>query len=362
MIKSIKLQNFRQFEKLELDLDSMLTIILAKNTKGKSTILEAIHFVTNQNSPFTSDHNHLFRKEQEKENSYFRIDLGVQQDKETETYGIYQDNRKRSFSRNGSKTTKRKFTENLASNIFSPEQIEILMISPQQRRDFLDHLLSRYDLDFPEDLKRLRRALKQRNSYLKKLSKIFYETSEVRANDQQLLYWTKVFAEGCIKISKTRKDFIQKLTTSEMRIEYEPSMAFNELEEMAVDEDLIKLANEKILSSVKRDIATGYTHIGPHRDDWSIQTDKDIRIQGSRGEKRMAIGRLIFIFQDLLSDKVGFRPTLLLDDISSELDKENTGKILNESVLKGNQVIITTISLEGFPKNFLKDAKIIELE
>lgn len=362
MIKSIKLQNFRRFKNFSLDLDPKLTVILGKNTRGKSTILEAIHFITNQSSPFTSDLGHLFRQNQEETNTYFRVDLEIEEKGEIKSYGLYQENSKRSFSRNGSKTTKRKFSEGLASNIFNPEQIEILMISPQQRRDFLDHLLSRYNLDYPDELKRFRRVLKQRNSYLKKLSKIFYETSEVRVNDQQLLYWTKVFGESAIKISRLRKEFIQMLSTRDMKIKYEPSLIFSELEEMAIDAEIRELSVERIMKSAKKDIATGYTNIGPHRDDWSIETDKDVRNIGSRGEKRMAVGRLVFRFQDLLSEEIGFRPVLLLDDISSELDEDNTGKVLTESILQGNQVVITTISLKGFPKQFLKEAKIIELE
>ncbi len=65
---------------------------------------------------------------------------------------------------------------------------------------------------------------------------------------------------------------------------------------------------EKIEATKKRDIATGYTNIGPHRDDWNLINGKDIKKFGSRGEKRLSIGQLLFSKQELVAKKLGFYP------------------------------------------------------
>ena len=67
---------------------------------------------------------------------------------------------------------KKFFIEN-AATIFNPEKIEILMISPSKRREFLDEILSTLDYEYVEILKNFRKVLTQRNAYLKKLSKLF---------------------------------------------------------------------------------------------------------------------------------------------------------------------------------------------
>lgn len=114
--------------------------------------------------------------------------------------------------------------------------------------------------------------------------------------------------------------------------------------------------------SKKRDIATGYTNIGPHRDDWDIFNDKDIKKFGSRGEKRLAVGNLIFEIQNIVYKKTANYPVLLLDDISSELDMLNTKKILPKKFLNKQQTFITTIDLKHIPKDIIKDAQLIALD
>ena len=128
----------------------------------------------------------------------------------------------------------------------------------------------------------------------------------------------------------------------------------------------IKSNNDKDLSdaledSKKRDIATGYTNIGPHRDDWILTNGNDIKKFGSRGEKRMAIGQMIFKKQEVIAEKLGFHPILLLDDIASELDERNTEKIFDEKLLKRQQTFLTIIDPNDLPKNVVRNAQLVDL-
>ncbi|WKZ31474.1 MAG: DNA replication and repair protein RecF [Candidatus Dojkabacteria bacterium] len=373
MIKELKLTNFRKFEKLSLIFNERVTIIYSDNAVGKSTILEAIHIITNQFSPFSSDNNEIYNIWQEEPDSHFRIEVRNKLDDDEEQLAHFQDRKSRQYFRNRAKTTRKKLTENVASVIFSPEQIEILMLSPDRRRDFIDEVIARLDPDYQDNLKILRRTLKQRNSQLKKLSKIFYESGIVRENDQQLAYWTKQFAHISSQVMQKRAETIDLLCNDLQKLIYLPSVSINILSDMVKYTELVELHLEQLQTSTKRDIAVGHSTVGAHRDDWKIMAisnekngvdhsqAKDVRKFGSRGEKRMAVGRLILTSHTLLQEKLGFAPTLLLDDISSELDQGNTVKILQDAISRGAQLIITTIHLEEIPEEIRDQAEVLNL-
>jgi len=127
--------------------------------------------------------------------------------------------------------------------------------------------------------------------------------------------------------------------------------------EKKIEEMLIRALEE----SKKRDIASGYTNVGPHRDDWNIFTDQDIKKYGSRGQKRVAIGNLIFKAHEIIASEIRYYPTLLLDDIASELDEENTEQIFDYEILKNQQTFITTVDPEILPKKILDKAQLLNL-
>jgi len=222
------------------------------------------------------------------------------------------------------------------------------MISPSKRREFLDEILSTLDYEYVEILKNFRKVLTQRNAYLKKLSKLFYEKGIIARNDPQLIFWTKEFIKQADIIQHMRESLSKKLHTNDLKIEYIKS-----------NEDIV--LEDALEKSTKRDIATGYTNIGPHRDDWRLINGKDIKKYGSRGEKRLSIGKLIFETQKIMKKELGYYPILLLDDIASELDEKNTANIFDPKILDKQQTFITIINYKNLPKSVLKNAQLIDL-
>jgi DNA replication and repair protein RecF len=361
MISRISLRNFRQFDSYEAELNNKLVIIQADNTKGKSSILEAIHILTNHSSPYTSNYRDLFNYN--KPEQHFRIEiLHEPEESSSKKLAFFQDERQKQFMIDGHKTTKKKFSENLASTIFSPEQIETLMSSSTKRKEYLNSLISKIDLDYSDILNKHTKSLRQRNAYLKKLASRFYKTGEINLEDQQLLYWSETFAKYSSQVTLKRHNFIKRLRDDNFYVEYEPSVDISrEKLDQLTDPNLEVIYLDQIVHSLRKDIALGHTTVGAHRDDWNIHSDKDIKKYGSRGEKRMALGRMIFQSQELLSEELGYYPILLLDDISSELDKGNIAKIIEESIKKNQQVIITTINLDSIPKEFVELGLVIRL-
>jgi len=108
------------------------------------------------------------------------------------------------------------------------------------------------------------------------------------------------------------------------------------------------------------EIGSGITLVGPHRDDFIInliegKAKHDIKFFGSRGQQRLAILQLKILELNYIEQKTQNKPTLLLDDIFSELDGEHINLVLE-------QTIITTTHEEFIPKNLLKKVKIIALD
>jgi DNA replication and repair protein RecF len=342
MIKNIKLTNFRKFKKLNLKITKKIVVIHGDNGMGKSTILEAIYLLTNGTSPWATSDEYINNKQKDGE-QFARVE--IQNDEKI--YSFSKKNDKRTFKIDERNTTPKKFFRDNASTIFNPEQIEILMISPSERRNFLDEIVSIIDYEYKDTLLQFKKILRQRNAYLKKLSKKFYDHGIIARNDPQLNFWTNEFVKNSTIIRKKRQYVTNKLSFDGFHIEYIKSN----------NKDLeIDIENSK-----KRDIATGITNIGPHRDDWKIINGKDIKKYGSRGEKRLAIGQLIYKVQDLIYEELGFFPILLLDDISSELDIKNTKFIFDNKFLKKQQTFITIINYREIPKAILKDAQVIDL-
>jgi len=342
MIRSIKLTNFRRFEDVQIDIEKDVVVLYGDNAQGKSTILEAIYLLTNGKSPWASS-DEFVNNTQNEEDKFARIEIAT----EEHLFAFFKDHSRRVCKIDNQNTTPKKFFQSNASTIFNPEQIEILMISPSHRRDFLDEVICQIDYEYNDILARFRKVLRQRNAYLKKLAKKFYDQGIIARNDTQLNFWTNEFVELGKIIQEKRIDLINELSDDDFRIEY--TKANKEELDVAVEE------------AKKKDIVTGCSNVGPQRDDWDIIVQKNIKKFGSRGEKRLAIGNLIFRIQDVLNDELGFYPILLLDDIASELDQSNTHKIFGERHISKQQTFITIINYKELPEEILKNAQLIDL-
>lgn len=354
MITKLCLSNFRKFQNKEFEFNKNIVVLHGQNAQGKSSILEALFLVSNGKSPWASM-NEYINIEQEKE-PYVRI----QMERDEKMYVYFKDSNRRLLKVEERSVRPRTFFERSAATIFNPELIELLMISSTQRREFLDETILKYDLEYEETLKNFKKVLRQRNAYLKKLAKLFYEKGIIARNDPQLNFWTKEFRECSIDIFIKRNSLCKQLSKGEYDIKYVTKLDVDK-RKMLNEQYLREIFEQEMENSKRRDIATGYTNIGPHRDDWGIHNGTDIKKFGSRGEKRLAIGKLIFQTQEVVFSKNGFYPILLLDDIASELDILNTIKIFDKEILDKQQTFITVIDYKTLPKEVIKDSQLIDL-
>jgi len=354
MIKRLTLKNFRKFEDRSFEFNKNIIVLYGPNAQGKSSVLEAIYLINTGISPWASMNEFV------NINQSSQIFTRIESIEDEKSYVYFKGEEKRIFKIDGKNIKPSKFFFNRSANIFNPEKIELLMISPSHRREFLDDTILKYDYEYETLSKDFKKILRQRNAYLKKLAKLFYDKGIIAINDPQLNFWSNHLSLTSAYILQSRIKLTKELSNNEYEIKYKTNIDFDKRKLNNI-EYLRECFEKELEKNKRRDIATGYTNVGPHRDDWDILKDRDIRKFGSRGEKRLAIGKLIFETQEIIFKKTRHYPVLLLDDIASELDIINTKKIFDRQLLDKQQTFITVIDYKSLPKEILKDAQLIHL-
>jgi len=348
MLKSIFLQNFRSYKKAEFSFEKT-TLIIGPNTSGKSNLIEAIYLLSTGKS---------FRTDKDAQMLAFKEEVGrvrgILEDEEIEvviTNGqVNGGSQYKKFLVNGVSKRRVDFAGHLLTVLFSPQDLEIIVDSPSLRRNFLDEILEQVDRDYRVALIAYTKALRQRNALLE----LARETGA--RNEKQLEYWDNLVIENGNVITQKREKFINFLNSSA-----------KDIFDFIVEYDKSTVSKQRLLQYKNEEVAAGVTLVGPHRDDFSIHmfsntrnTTHDIKFFGSRGQQRLAILQLKALELLFVEKTLGERPTLILDDIFSELDEDHIVLILEQ--ISKQQTIMTTTHREFIPKKLLKLIKIVNFE
>ena len=329
-IKNIKIKNFRNYKEEEINLEKNINIFYGENAQGKTNIIEAI-FLCSLGKSFRAKKDIEMIKLNEK-NAV--VELEYEKTDREGKIKIELGNKKNIYL-NGIKIKKlSELLGNLNIVIFTPDDINILKGGPQNRRRFLDIMISQLRPNYMHILNLYIKTMEQRNNYLRQIK-------EEHKDENLLEIWDEKLAEYAIKIYEYRKEFIEKIikkldiihkniTNGEEQIELEY------VTECDSKEKYLKLLKERR----KLDIIKGFTTKGVHRDDFMIYINKkDIKIFGSQGQNRTAMLSLKLAELQVIYDEIGEYPILLLDDFMSELDKTRRKNFLEN--IEGTQVIIT---------------------
>ncbi|MFQ9264512.1 MAG: DNA replication/repair protein RecF [Clostridia bacterium] len=329
-IKNIKIKNFRNYEQEEIKLEKNINIFYGKNAQGKTNIIEAI-FLCSLGKSFRAkkdnemiklnEQNAIVEIEYEKSDRDGKIKIEI--------------GNKKNIYLNGIKIKKlSELLGNLNIVIFTPDDIGILKGGPQNRRRFLDIMISQLRPNYMHVLNLYLKTIEQRNNYLRQIK-------EEHKDENLLEIWDEKLAEYAIKIYEYRKEFIEKIIKKINIIHQNITNGEEEIELEYITECDDK---EKYLELLKQrrklDIIKGFTTKGIHRDDFMIYINKkEIKIFGSQGQNRTAMLSLKLAELQVIYDEIGEYPILLLDDFMSELDKTRRKNFLEN--IEGTQVIIT---------------------
>ena len=329
-IKNIKIKNFRNYNQEEINLEKNINIFYGKNAQGKTNIIEAIFLCSLGKSFRAKKDNEMIKLNEE--NAI--VEIEYEKSDRDGKIKIEIGNKKNIYL-NGIKIKKlSELLGNLNIVIFTPDDINILKGGPQNRRRFLDIMISQLRPNYMHILNLYLKTIEQRNKYLRQIK-------EEHKDENLLEIWDEKLAEYAVKIYEYRKEFIEKIikkiniihkniTNGEEQIELEY------ITECDNKEKYLQLLKERR----KLDIIKGFTTKGIHRDDFVIYINKkEIKIFGSQGQNRTAMLSLKLAELQVIYDEIGEYPILLLDDFMSELDKTRRKNFLEN--IEGTQVIIT---------------------
>lgn len=347
IIKSLELENFRNYDSLSMSFDSGTNILYGDNAQGKTNILEAIYLSATTKSHkgskdkdivnFHADEAHI-RTYVVKDGLENRVDMHLRKSKS------------KGIAINGQKIKKAADLLGLLNVVFfSPEDLSIIKNGPAERRRFVDMELCQLDSFYLYNLNNYNKIVNQRNKLLKDLyfQPGLKETLSIW--DSQLVSYGSKIIERRISFVKQLNEIIndihKKLSggKEELEIVYEPDVSMEDYE-------------RSLTLSQERDIKLKMTSTGPHRDDFSFMVRKmdsnetvDIRKFGSQGQQRTAALSLKLSEIELVKKLTKDTPLLLLDDVLSELDSNRQNYLLNS--IGGIQTIITCTGLEEFVNN-----------
>ncbi|TFH34743.1 MAG: DNA replication/repair protein RecF [Anaerolineales bacterium] len=387
LLNHLSLTNFRNFTRLEIDIPNGSTILVGANAQGKTSLLEAIYYLTGASATHaTSDRQLINFLAQKQPQAFARLVAEVEAHNRIQRIEIRltledQDGDRRPRKEilvNGLRRRMRELAGTFNAVIFLPQDMEIVEGSPGNRRHYLDSSLIQADPSYAATLSDYGKVLSQRNALLKSLH-------ERRNSDQQLDFWDEQLCELGATLIRARALALHELERiaapiqenltrdkEDLHLRYQPSYDPLSAPEGQMDlpiqspldrttvsrEEIRKGMLASLQAKREEERARGLTLIGPHRDDFGLLSKGiDLRLYGSRGQNRTAMLALKLAEIDWLSERTGEMPILLLDEVLAELDIERREDLL-QRVQPARQAVLTAADLSMFSETFQQKAAV----
>lgn len=327
-LKKVTVQHVRTHTQLAVEFSDNVTLITGKNGSGKTTLLEAIHVSLRGKSFKDTDDAVLARA-----NDWYRIDIVSSEGDRKTVYDVRTERKKKTHTVDGKNHLRLPERVKYPVILFEPEDMQMITGSPTRRRRFLDTMIAQYYPQYSSVLSRYERALIQRNKLLKQPG----HTAD------ELFAWNVALSRYGAEIVSARQEVVEylnsALTTTYRTIapaEDTVTLQYSRTTPLTSQHLLTELEH-----SYERDRMQGTTTVGPHRHDIQVTfNDSPASQSGSRGELRTITLALKFIEANLVKERTGRQPIILLDDVFSELDAARQQRLLGE--FHNNQVIMTS--------------------
>lgn len=347
-ITRLHVSGFKNIEPLTITFENGLSAFWGDNGMGKTNLLESLFVLAKGRSFRPYSH----RQDWYPENGR---NLGVE--------AIFQDSfdleyhaqlhlkapNKPVWLLNGKKVHRSVLSEKIPLVVFSPDDHNLIRGGPESRREYLDQVFEDVCPGYSEVLSRYGDALKSRNKLLKS-----YQRNEVFEFTHEMNTWTRSLAEEAHQLSSLRRELwpyfsehFQSLSRSLFEGLVDKIDLFSEFAlESGNKEEYFQILKD----SYRVDLATGWTHKGPHRDDFRIELNGlDARAKASQGQARLLALSLRWCHALWVAQERGEIPLFLIDDFSNELDILRRKKLLDLMGQISGQTLIT-----GTDKNLIK--------
>jgi DNA replication and repair protein RecF len=334
-LKKLALTNFKNYELNELEFSPKINCFVGNNGVGKTNILDAIHYLSLAKSFFNSIDSISIRHGED----YFIIQgVFVRDSEEDQIYCAFQKQKQKLLKRNGKEY--HKISDHIGRYpvvMISPADSALVAEGSEDRRKFMNKIISQYSSEYLDSVLRYNKALQQRNKLLKDInSSDKGETDILSIWDAQLVkYGSFIFNERVILVNElipVFQEYYSLISSGKesVRLKYRSHLAEGNF-------------TEALQNSINKDRYLEYTTVGIHKDDLSLEmNDFSVKSLGSQGQQKSYLVALKLAKFDYIKRKAGFAPILLLDDIFDKFDAERVEQIIR---LVGNhrfgQIFIT---------------------
>ena len=316
-------------------LEPGLILVTGPNGAGKTNLLESLHVGTQGFSPRTRADQQLVRFGREAARIALRGErAGVPLDLEVT---LELGSGKRAKLNGAPLRAAEQLRGEVTTLVFTPDRLVVVKGGPAARRAYFDRVLGRLAPARAGLSAEYGAAVGQRNAALRRVAQVLSSREALAPwNEQVAALGGQLVAGRHETVAALQPRFAERagelgLPRAELRYEGEPPSA------------------EELERRLDRDLDRGTTSVGPHLDDLGVlSTGRDLRTFGSQGEQRLAVLALLLGEAELLEERRGVRPLLLLDDVLSELDPDRR-RILAERVRSSGQALVTSASPSPLP-------------
>ena len=336
-----------------------LNVISGENGQGKTNWLEAVYLLATSKS---------FRTQKPQEAVRFGESLAVVRGRVARTRDVQRDlqvaiqGNTKTLTVNEKRETVASYLSQLHVVAFTADELEVVRGGPEARRRFLDRGVVALHHAYVQTLADYHRVVKQKNRLLQDISDREAGLDEAR---EQLDPWNRQLVALGGAIHRARLDYVERLRAGlEQRLFEREEVSIRYASALEGKGDLTDyegLLAERLRLRLQAEINSGYSLIGPHRDDLEIRFDgRDLRTFGSSGQQRSAL-----ILLDLAAISVYYSwhteyPLFLMDDVDAELDRRRIGHLLE--YLEGRTQTFITTSKEGLLGEFAARAEVFEIK
>ncbi len=363
-LKEIRIENFRNIVDVKLKPSKGLNFFVGENGQGKSNFLEAI-YANSRGKSFRSytQRKDWFAEGSQKSPNVFMMsedEWGFENQFRLFAHQSATENLIWKFSVNQKAIRVSNLHKKIPMIVFSPDDHELIRGPSEKRREYLDDLLGDIGPGYLEVLERFEKALKERNKVLRRI-----KTEKEKRNDFKFITWssevdtwTKVLAQEGEQLISLRMALWPQLeekllTVDQTKNTFEGNRVgayyycdpFGKVTQSSI-QPTTKQLYDVLKESWPVDVATGWTHRGPQRDDIIITLgDLDGRTRASQGQSRILAFYLKWVHAKWIQEVQKQDPIILIDDFSSELDQKRRSYLLDLVLGSKSQVFLTATEL-----------------
>ncbi|MDH5388669.1 MAG: DNA replication/repair protein RecF [Gammaproteobacteria bacterium] len=333
-LMQLQIQNFRNLTEINFEPVDGVNLITGLNASGKTSLLEAIYYLSHLRSFRTHQISDLIKHQ----STELQLVAKIHTDSNNQIpLGIKRSRHKLEVRANRQPIKRVADIATLFPVLtIHPDSYKLITGSPSERRQYMDWGVFHVEHDFFGVWQRFKRALSQRNAALKS-----------RQNDDYCSLWDKELFDMATYIDNLRSKYLSNLQS------YLNNLMLEFFKDQSVEVTYKRGWNNEasldslLKSELNKDRLKGFTQYGPHRAELSIKVDGQSAQTGiSRGQQKTLVALLRLAQAQQFTESTGRNCILLYDDLAAELDLPHRKKILKVLSKMKTQLFLTSIEID----------------